>query len=86
MVKALREKTGSPIGDAHRALVESGGHEPLAIEWLRQKGKATAAKVASRKTAEGLVRTKEKQAWELKNEGGRRHNFVDDTQPFFVFS
>jgi elongation factor Ts len=54
-VKALREKTGAPIVDVKNALEESGGDEPKAIEILRKKGAASAAKRGGRGTAEGVV-------------------------------
>ena len=54
-VKALREKTGAPIVDVKQALEEAGGDEPKAIEILRKKGAASAAKRGGRGTAEGVV-------------------------------
>jgi elongation factor Ts len=54
-VKALREKTGAPIVDVKNALEESGGDEPKAIEILRKKGQASAAKRGGRSTSEGVV-------------------------------
>ncbi len=55
MVKRLRDRTGAGIMDCKRALVESNGDEEKAIEILREKGLATAAKKAGRITAEGIV-------------------------------
>ena len=55
MVKELREKTGSPMMDCKRALQDAGGDHEKALEWLRKKGIATAAKKESRKSADGLV-------------------------------
>ncbi|MFN2412724.1 MAG: translation elongation factor Ts, partial [Pyrinomonadaceae bacterium] len=54
-VKALREKTGAGMVDCKNALVEAGGDEAAAIEFLRKKGMATAGKKAGRVTAEGAV-------------------------------
>jgi elongation factor Ts len=54
-VKALRERTGAPIVDVKNALEESGGDEQKAIEILRKKGSASAAKRSGRGTAEGVV-------------------------------
>ncbi len=54
-VKELREITGAGMLDCKKALVEAGGNMETAIDWLRKKGLATAAKKASRIAAEGLV-------------------------------
>ncbi|NER83246.1 MAG: translation elongation factor Ts [Leptolyngbya sp. SIO1D8] len=55
LVKQLREKTGAGMMDCKKALKESGGDLEKAIEWLRQKGIASAAKKEGRVAAEGLV-------------------------------
>lgn len=55
MVKELREKTGVGMMDCKKALVECDGNMDEAVEFLRKKGIATAAKKASRIAAEGLV-------------------------------
>jgi elongation factor Ts len=55
MVKELRERTQAPMMDCKNALVESGGDMEKAIELLRKKGVAAAAKKAGRVTAEGAV-------------------------------
>lgn len=55
MVKDLREKTGAGMMDAKTALVENGGDMEKAVDWLRTKGLAKAAKKAGRTAAEGLV-------------------------------
>ncbi|MRJ06517.1 MAG: elongation factor Ts [Epsilonproteobacteria bacterium] len=55
MVKALREKTGAGMMDCKKALVEANGDEEKAIEILRKKGLAKAAKKADRNAAEGRV-------------------------------
>ncbi|HTP80754.1 MAG TPA: translation elongation factor Ts [Bacteroidota bacterium] len=54
-VKQLREKTGAGIMDCKLALEESGGDMDAAIEHLRKKGAATAAKRADRETNQGVV-------------------------------
>ena len=54
-VKALRERTGAGIMDAKSALQESGGDVDKAIEILRVKGQASAAKRGGRTAAEGVV-------------------------------
>lgn len=56
MVKTLRERTGSGMMDCKKALVEAEGDIEKAIELLREKGLAKAAKKAGRVAAEGLVR------------------------------
>jgi len=55
MIKELREKTGAGIVDCKKALVEAGGDMEKAVEILRKKGAAKAAKKAERATAEGAV-------------------------------
>ena len=55
MVKELREKTGAGMMDCKKALVEVAGDLEKAVDWLRQKGMAKAAKKAGRATSEGLV-------------------------------
>jgi elongation factor Ts len=54
-VKALRDRTGAGIMDAKSALQESGGDVDKAIEILRVKGQASAAKRGGRTAAEGIV-------------------------------
>jgi elongation factor Ts len=55
MVKELREKTGAGMMDAKSALVENNGDMESAVDWLRKKGLAKAAKKSGRTAAEGLV-------------------------------
>ncbi|MCB1501699.1 MAG: elongation factor Ts [Bauldia sp.] len=55
MVKELREKTGVGMMDCKNALSETGGDMEAAIDWLRAKGLAKAAKKAGRVAAEGLI-------------------------------
>jgi elongation factor Ts len=54
-VKSLRERTGAGVMDAKAALQESGGDVDKAIEVLRVKGQASAAKRGERAAAEGVV-------------------------------
>ncbi|MDR1560880.1 MAG: translation elongation factor Ts [Holosporaceae bacterium] len=54
-VKKLRERTGSGMMDCKKALVECSGNLEEAIDWLRKKGLAAAAKKSARVAAEGLV-------------------------------
>ena len=55
MVKELREATGAGMMDAKKALTETDGDMEAAVDWLRTKGLAKAAKKAGRTAAEGLV-------------------------------
>ena len=55
MVKELRESTGAGMLDCKKALVEANGNMEQAVDWLRKKGLASAAKKSSRIAAEGLV-------------------------------
>ncbi|HXP32136.1 MAG TPA: translation elongation factor Ts [Stellaceae bacterium] len=57
LVKELREKTGAGMMDCKRALSETAGDVEHAVDWLRKKGLAAAAKKAGRVAAEGLVGT-----------------------------
>ena len=54
-VKELRERTGAGMMDCKKALAETGGDMEAAIDWLRTKGLAAAAKKAGRVAAEGLI-------------------------------
>ena len=55
MVKDLRDSTGAGMMDAKKALTETDGDMEAAVDWLRTKGLAKAAKKADRVAAEGLV-------------------------------
>jgi elongation factor Ts len=55
LVKDLREKTGAGMMDCKKALSETDGDIEVAIDWLRKKGLAAAAKKSGRVAAEGLV-------------------------------
>ena len=55
LVKDLRERTGAGMMDCKRALTEVAGDMEAAIDWLRKKGLAAAAKKAGRVASEGLV-------------------------------
>jgi len=54
-VKELRERTGAGMMDCKKALAETNGDMEAAIDWLRTKGLAAAAKKAGRTAAEGLI-------------------------------
>src|SRR5690348_15789175 len=55
LVKELRDKTGAGMMDCKRALGDTGGDLEAAVDWLRKKGLAAAAKKSARVAAEGLV-------------------------------
>ena len=55
MVKDLRDKTGAGMMDCKSALAENDGDMEAAVDWLRAKGLAKAAKKAGRVAAEGLI-------------------------------
>ena len=55
LVKDLRDRTGAGMMDAKKALTETNGDMEAAIDWLRTKGLAKAAKKSDRTAAEGLV-------------------------------
>ncbi len=63
MVKELRDSTGAGMMDAKKALTETAGDMEAAVDWLRTKGLAKAAKKSGRTAAEGLVA--------VKTEGGK---------------
>jgi elongation factor Ts len=55
LVKDLREKTGAGMMDCKKALTETSGNLEEAVDWLRKKGLAAAAKKSGRVAAEGLI-------------------------------
>jgi elongation factor Ts len=55
LVKDLRDKTGAGMMDCKKALTETNGDADKAIEWLRQKGIASAEKKSGRTAAEGAI-------------------------------
>ena len=64
MIKELRAATSAGMLDCKKALEESGGDFQKAVDWLREKGMATAAKRADRDASQGVV--------ELYSHGGGR--------------
>lgn len=64
MIKELRSATGAGVLDCRKALQESNGDFQKAVDWLREKGMATAAKRSDRVASNGLV--------ELYSHGGGR--------------
>ena len=55
LVKELRDKTGAGMMDCKKALIENNGDVEAAVDWLRKKGLAKAAKKSGRVAAEGLI-------------------------------
>src|SRR6185437_15813562 len=55
LVKELRDKTGAGMMDCKRALGDTAGDIEAAVDWLRKKGLAAAAKKAGRVAADGLI-------------------------------
>src|SRR5512135_301065 len=55
MIKALRAETNAGVLDCRKALQESNGDFQKAVEWLREKGMATAAKRADREASNGVI-------------------------------
>ena len=88
LVKELREKTGAGMMDCKKALAETGGDLEKAIDFLRTKGLADAAKKSGRVAAEGLVVTYLSD--DLKNgaivEVNCETDFVAKTDDFINFS
>src|SRR4030095_13090119 len=71
-VKELRERTGAGMMDCKKALAEANGEMEAAIDWLRAKGLAAAAKQAGRTAGEGL-RGGRQEGWPYGGRGlGRR--------------
>lgn len=64
MIKELRSATNAPMLDCRKALQEAGGDFDKAVDWLREKGMATAAKRSDREASNGVV--------ELYSHGGGR--------------
>lgn len=87
-IKQLREETGAGILDCRKALEQANGDFEVAVEFLREKGLATAAKRSDREASEGMV--------ELYSHGGGRvgvmvevnceTDFVARSQPFRTFA
>ena len=55
MIKQLRAATSAPMLDCRKALQEADGNFDKAVDWLREKGMATAAKRADRDASNGVV-------------------------------
>src|SRR4030065_1719432 len=88
MIKELRAATNAGVLDCRKALTEADGDYQKAVDWLREKGMATAAKRADREASQGTV--------ELYSHGGGRvgvmvevnceTDFVARSEPFRTFA
>ena len=81
-VQALREKTGCGMMDCKKALVESDGNIEAAIDYLREKGLAAAAKKQERIAADGLVATLKKDGYTAIIEVNTETDFVAKNAQF----
>jgi elongation factor Ts len=82
MVKDLRDKTGAGMMDCKTALQETGGDIEAAVDWLRTKGLAKAAKKAGRVAAEGLIAIAEGQSRAAMVELNSETDFVARNEQF----
>ena len=82
MVKELRETTGAGMMDAKKALTETDGDMEAAIDWLRTKGLAKAAKKSGRVAAEGLVAVAVKAGKGVAVEVNSETDFVGKNEEF----
>ncbi len=88
MVKELRDKTAAGMMDCKKALTDTGGDMEKAIDLLRQKGLAVAAKRAGRATSEGVIETYIHAGGKLgvMVEVGCETDFVAKTDKFIEFA
>ncbi len=88
MVKQLREKSGAGMMDCKKALVESNGDIDKAVEYLRKKGIATAAKRSGRALSEGTIQTYIHMGGKLgvMVEVGCETDFVAKNEDFIAFA
>jgi elongation factor Ts len=84
-VKELREKSGAGMLDCKKALVEAKGDIEEAIDWLRKKGLAAAAKKSGRAAAEGLVGIQTKGTTGVLLEVNAETDFVSRNETFQHF-
>jgi elongation factor Ts len=82
MVKELRDSTGAGMMDAKKALTETEGDMEAAVDWLRTKGLAKAAKKSGRTAAEGLVAVKVSGGHGVAVEGNSETDFVGKNAEF----
>lgn len=88
MVKELRDKTNAGMMDCKKALQENDGDMEKAVDFLRQKGLAVAAKRADRATSEGIIETYIHAGGKLGAmvEVGCETDFVAKTDAFITFA
>src|SRR5690554_5615777 len=86
LIKQLREQTGAGMMDCKKALVETKGDLDAAVDWLRTKGLAAAAKKAGRTAAEGLVAVAASGATGAIIEVNSETDFVARNEAFQEFS
>ncbi|WP_106744223.1 translation elongation factor Ts [Yoonia maritima] len=82
MVKELRDSTGAGMMDAKKALTETDGDMEAAVDWLRTKGLAKAAKKSGRTAAEGLVAVAVKEGKGIAVEVNSETDFVGKNADF----
>lgn len=85
-VKELRERTGAGMMDCKKALEESQGHIEEAVDWLRKKGLAAAAKKSSRVTTEGVIAVEVKDTEGALIEVNSETDFVSRNEKFQDFA
>ncbi len=86
MVKELRDKTGAGMMDCKAALGETGGDLEAAVDWLRKKGLAKAAKKAGRVAAEGVVAVESSGRTAVMVEVNSETDFVARNDTFQAFA
>ena len=82
MVKELRDTSGAGMMDAKKALLENNGNMDAAVDWLRTKGLAKAAKKSDRTAAEGLVCLEVRSSGGVALEVNSETDFVAKTEEF----
>ncbi|MGY9106710.1 MAG: translation elongation factor Ts [Alphaproteobacteria bacterium] len=85
LVKELRDKTGAGMMDCKKALTENDGDMEEAVDWLRTKGLAAAAKKAGRVASEGLVGATTSDKSGALIEGNSETDFVSRNPDFQAF-
>jgi elongation factor Ts len=85
-VKSLRDRTGAGMMDCKKALTEAGGDEEAAIDLLRQRGAAKAAKRASKAASEGTVHIAERDGRVAMVEVLTETDFVARSEAFEEFA
>ena len=86
MVKELRDKTGAGMMDCKAALGETAGDLEAAVDWLRKKGLAKAAKKAGRVAAEGLIAVESSGRTAVMVEVNSETDFVARNDTFQTFA